>query len=91
MELKNQKVDIRVSIIPTLWGESIVMRILNQSALALDLYELGFLGDTLTNFSDLLKRPNGIILITGPSGSGKSTTLYSAVNASITIKNHKYL
>jgi len=74
-----KKVDLRVSTIPTLYGESVVMRILNQSSICLEMEKLGFPVDVLSNFDVLIKKPHGIILVTGPTGSGKTTTLYSAL------------
>ena len=77
---KNKSIDFRVSTLPTLFGESIVMRILDQSALNIDLTKMGFEPSTF----DILKRsislPYGLILVTGPTGSGKTTTLYSILN-----------
>ncbi|MBN1442757.1 MAG: Flp pilus assembly complex ATPase component TadA [Planctomycetes bacterium] len=78
-------VDLRVSTLPTMYGESVVLRILDRSNLALDLEKLGFRPDELKTFRDLISKPNGIILVTGPTGSGKTTTLYSALNEANTI------
>jgi len=75
-----KKVDLRVSTIPTLYGESVVMRILNQSSICLEMEKLGFPLDVLSNFDALIKKPHGIVLVTGPTGSGKTTTLYSALD-----------
>jgi general secretion pathway protein E len=72
--------DLRVSTLPTLYGESVVMRILDRSSIVLDLEHLGFLSDTLTAFNQLIVRPHGMILVTGPTGSGKTTTLYGALH-----------
>ncbi len=72
--------DIRVSIIPTVFGEKIVMRIASKSALTKDKSQLGFNDRDLKLFDHILKNPHGIILVTGPTGSGKSTTLYTALN-----------
>lgn len=75
------KIDIRVSTVPTLFGESVVMRILDRSAAMIELEQLG-LGDShLRQFEHLLQRPHGVILVTGPTGSGKTTTLYAALNS----------
>lgn len=71
--------DIRVSTIPTVYGESVVMRLLDRSSLRLGLDELGFGSSDQTVFEGLIRRPHGIILVTGPTGSGKTTTLYSAL------------
>src|SRR5690606_34127425 len=68
-----------VSILPTLFGEKVVLRILDKSNLQLDLTKLGFEDDDLEKFKKALYSPNGILLITGPTGSGKTTTIYSAL------------
>lgn len=73
-------IDLRVSTLPTKYGESIVMRILNKSAVSLNLDTIGFHSEELKLLSQLLCKPNGIILVTGPTGSGKTTTLYAALN-----------
>ncbi|MBE7447093.1 MAG: Flp pilus assembly complex ATPase component TadA [Planctomycetia bacterium] len=73
-------IDLRVSSLPTKFGESIVMRLLNKSAVSLNLDTLGFDSDELNLMYQLLTKPNGIILVTGPTGSGKTTTLYAALN-----------
>lgn len=73
-------IDMRVSTLPTKYGESIVMRLLNKSAVSLNLDALGFNPDELKMLYQLLNKPNGIILVTGPTGSGKTTTLYAALN-----------
>lgn len=78
--VKNKLVDLRVSIIPTLYGEKCVMRILDKSALMLDMQDLGFGEEDLRRFETAISKPYGIVLVTGPTGSGKSTTLYSALN-----------
>lgn len=72
-------IDFRVSTIPTAFGESVVMRILDRSRIRLDFAELGFDQTRIGHFDDLLKQPDGIILVTGPTGSGKTTTLYTAL------------
>ncbi|MGF1485250.1 MAG: type II secretion system ATPase GspE [Opitutales bacterium] len=72
--------DLRVSVLPTVFGESIVMRILDKEGLRLGLPELGFITDDQQTFERLITKPDGIFLVTGPTGSGKSTTLYSALN-----------
>jgi type IV pilus assembly protein PilB len=74
------ELDIRVSVLPTLFGEKVVMRLLDKSNLQLDMSKLGFDPQTLTDFLDAIHKPYGMILITGPTGSGKSTTLYSALS-----------
>lgn len=73
-------IDVRVSLIPVIYGEKIVMRILDAGALSHDIAQLGFEPKLLEEFKTILNQPHGIILITGPTGSGKSTTLYSALN-----------
>ncbi|MBI3824462.1 MAG: type II secretion system ATPase GspE [Candidatus Rokubacteria bacterium] len=78
--LHGRRVDIRVSTIPTVHGESIVMRLLDRSTVFLPLERLGFSAATETRFAALIKRPHGIILVTGPTGSGKTTTLYGALD-----------
>ncbi len=73
-------VDLRVSVLPTLFGESVVMRVLDRGVVSLDLNKVGMPAETLRNFRTVMHRPNGIILVTGPTGSGKTTTLYSALS-----------
>ncbi len=77
---RNKVMDFRVSVIPTLFGEKIVMRLLDKSNLQLDMTKLGFDADQLKDFKDALGRPFGMVLVTGPTGSGKTTTLYSALS-----------
>ncbi len=74
-------IDLRVSTLPTVHGESIVMRILDKESLSLGLPQLGFFSDDQDTFEHVISMPDGIFLVTGPTGSGKSTTLYSALNA----------
>jgi type IV pilus assembly protein PilB len=74
------ELDIRVSVLPTLFGEKVVMRLLDKSNLQLDMSKLGFDSQTLKDFLEAIHKPYGMILITGPTGSGKSTTLYSALS-----------
>jgi type IV pilus assembly protein PilB len=74
------ELDIRVSILPTLFGEKVVMRLLDKSNLQLDMAKLGFDPENLKDFQEAIHKPYGMILITGPTGSGKSTTLYSALS-----------
>ena len=76
----DREIDLRVSTIPILHGESIVMRILDKESIVIDLDVLGFRPEMLANFNQLIQRPNGIILVTGPTGSGKTTTLYGALD-----------
>jgi type IV pilus assembly protein PilB len=73
-------VDLRVSVLPTMFGESVVMRVLDRSVTSLDLNSVGMDKPTLEKFRDAIQKPNGIVLVTGPTGSGKTTTLYSALN-----------
>ena len=73
-------VDMRVSVLPTLFGESVVMRVLDRTVVQLDLNKIGMDSNTLSRFRSMISRPNGIVLVTGPTGSGKTTTLYSALN-----------
>ncbi len=75
-----EDIDVRVSSLPTIYGEKIVMRILDKTAVNHDISSLGLEPSLLTQFKDTLKQPHGIIIVTGPTGSGKSTTLYSALN-----------
>ena len=72
--------DVRVSVLPTIYGEKCVMRLAQKKALTRDKSELGFFPEELQKFDHLLNRPNGILLVTGPTGSGKSTTLYTVLN-----------
>jgi general secretion pathway protein E/type IV pilus assembly protein PilB len=80
MRLQNREIDVRVSIIPMLHGEGIVMRLLDKTRMVFNLANVGMLADHNKTFRQLIDRPHGIILVTGPTGSGKSTTLYSALN-----------
>ena len=80
IKMRGKKVDFRVSILPAVWGEVIVIRVLAKDNLKLDLRELGFEEDDYKKFLKAIKRPYGMILVSGPTGSGKTTTLYSALN-----------
>jgi type IV pilus assembly protein PilB len=73
-------VDLRVSVLPTLFGESVVMRVLDRGVVSLDLEKVGMEAPMLRRFREVIERPNGIVLVTGPTGSGKTTTLYSALS-----------
>jgi type IV pilus assembly protein PilB len=73
-------VDIRVSVLPTMFGESIVLRVLDRTVVSLDLNKVGMSPEMLEGFRKLIHKPNGIVLVTGPTGAGKTTTLYSALN-----------
>ena len=74
-----KEIDFRVSCLPTLFGEKIVMRLLDQDKLMLDMTKLGFEPESLSTFEDAINRPWGLVLVTGPTGSGKTNTLYSAI------------
>ena len=76
-----RKIDLRVATLPTVWGEKIVMRILDNSTASLDLRDLSFLDENFEVFQAAYTKPYGMILVTGPTGSGKSTTLYATLNA----------
>jgi type IV pilus assembly protein PilB len=78
---EGRKIDLRVATLPTVWGEKIVMRILDNSTASLDLRDLSFLDDNYARYHEAFTKPYGMILVTGPTGSGKSTTLYATLNA----------
>lgn len=78
--VSNQPVDLRVAVLPTMFGESAVMRILDRSSVSLSLDKVGMRPDESATFRQLIRKPNGIVIVTGPTGSGKTTTLYSALN-----------
>ena len=78
-------VDLRVSVMPTMFGESVVCRVLDRSVVSLDLGNVGMDEQTIAEFREVMHKPNGIILVTGPTGSGKTTTLYSALSEMNTI------
>ncbi len=80
LNVGGNQVDMRVSILPTMFGESCVIRVLDRGNVGLDLNRIGMEPDLITQFRNLIKKPNGISLVTGPTGSGKTTTLYSAIN-----------
>ncbi len=80
MKLSNGSVDVRISTLPTQYGESVVMRLLNQGSMALELDKIGMPPRVLDRLRHALSRPSGLVLVTGPTGSGKTTTLYSALN-----------
>ncbi len=79
--LEGRKIDLRVSTFPSTRGEKTVIRVLDTRSVSLNLEDLGFAEDILTQFQQTIRAPNGIILVTGPTGSGKSTTLYAALNS----------
>jgi type IV pilus assembly protein PilB len=80
LNVGGNSVDMRVSVLPTMFGESVVIRVLDRSVVSLDLNKIGMEQHALSSFRELIRRPNGITLVTGPTGSGKTTTLYSALN-----------
>lgn len=80
LKINDKPLDLRVSTIPVTDGESIVMRLLEKESIMIGLDQMGFAEDDYKRFKSLIKRPNGIILITGPTGSGKTTTLYASIN-----------
>ena len=79
LNVNNQPIDLRVSVLPTMFGESVVMRVLDRGNVSLDLDKLGMRDDDLQSIRQLIHKPNGIVIVTGPTGSGKTTTLYSAL------------
>jgi len=79
LQMSGKELDLRVSTIPTLYGESVVIRLLDKESIVLDFSALGFTGRHSEQFFEVLAQPHGIVLITGPTGSGKSTTLYTAL------------
>jgi len=80
LRMRDRQVDVRVSTLPTLHGESVVLRLLDKDRGRIELEELGMASDTLAKFASVISRPHGIVLSTGPTGSGKTTTLYAAVD-----------
>ncbi len=80
LTVNNAPVDLRVSVLPTMFGESVVLRVLDRSNVQLSLDKIGLRDDDLERFRVLINKPNGIIVVTGPTGSGKTTTLYAALN-----------
>ena len=86
INIKNQNLDLRVSIFPTLYGECAVIRILNINSILVDLENLGMNLTQFKEFEAVVKKPNGLILVTGPTGSGKTTTLYSILNSLNTVE-----
>jgi general secretion pathway protein E len=79
MRVKGHELDLRVSTLPTVHGEGVVMRVLDRQSIRLELAEMGFSEDTYKRYVELLKRPHGVLLLTGPTGSGKTTTLYASL------------
>lgn len=80
MKVLGRDIDLRVSCLPASHGESVVMRILDKQSVLLGIQDLGFMDDDYARFRSIIKRPNGLFLVTGPTGSGKTTTLYAALN-----------
>jgi type IV pilus assembly protein PilB len=78
---KGNPIEFRVNVVPTVFGESCVMRVLDRTSIQVDMNKMGFLPDTLEKLKHILQRPYGLILVCGPTGSGKSTTLYAALNS----------
>jgi type IV pilus assembly protein PilB len=84
----NREVDLRISSLPTVIGEKVVLRLLDKAKVKLDLNKLGFYDETLATFKNLLAHPHGMILVTGPTGSGKTTTLYGALSHMSSVKRN---
>ena len=80
VKIENKDIDIRVSTLPTIYGEKVVMRLLNRSSIKVKLEDLGFSEKNLDLFQQIIREPYGIVLVTGPTGSGKTTTLYASLN-----------
>jgi general secretion pathway protein E len=80
IRVQGKELDLRVSTVPTSWGESVVMRILDRESIVFDFHTLGFTDEFLPKFMKVLELPHGILLVTGPTGSGKTTTLYTALS-----------
>jgi type IV pilus assembly protein PilB len=87
LTVQGQPVDLRVSVLPTMFGESVVLRVLDRSQVSFDLEKLGLRQQDRELVRQLIRKPNGIIIVTGPTGSGKTTTLYSAMNELNTIES----
>lgn len=85
--VQGRPVDLRVSVLPTMFGESVVLRVLDRMQVQLDLDRLGMLPEEIATFRRLIGKPNGIVIVTGPTGSGKTTTLYSALSELNTIES----
>ncbi len=79
-ELSGKSIDMRISTLPTVFGEKVVIRLLDKDNVRVSLQSLGFQGENLANLENLISRPNGIFFVTGPTGSGKTSTLYAAIN-----------
>ncbi len=85
LSVQGSPVDLRVSVLPTMFGESVVLRVLDRSQVSFDIERLGMRPDDIKTFRALINKPNGIIIVTGPTGCGKTTTLYAALNELNTI------
>jgi type IV pilus assembly protein PilB len=85
LTVQGNPVDLRVSVLPTMFGESVVLRVLDRSQVSFDIEKLGLRPDDIKTFRQLIEKPNGIIIVTGPTGCGKTTTLYAALNQLNTI------
>lgn len=81
IEMEGKQIELRISTFPTIYGENVVLRILDQTSALMGLEDLGFSKDTIMHYETLIKRPHGIILVTGPTGSGKTTSLYASLNS----------
>ena len=79
LAVRGKEIDFRISTTPTIYGESVVLRILDRGSLKLDFASLGFDENILLSYRDVVNRPHGIVLVTGPTGSGKTTTLYTSL------------
>ena len=90
LTVQGNPIDLRVAVLPTMYGESVVMRVLDRSNVELSLDRIGLREDEFETMSDLIKKPNGVVLITGPTGSGKTTTLYAALST-LNEPEHKIL
>ncbi len=77
--VNNRQVDLRTATLPTVWGEKVVLRVLDTGGIDLELKKLGFTDDNYSRFSKSFSKPHGMVLVTGPTGSGKSTTLYATL------------
>ena len=88
VKIEDRPIDLRVSVVPTVFGEKAVLRILDKGSISFELDKLGFSEKDLNNFKQAITRPYGLIFVTGPTGSGKSTTLYSALNYIMTPKKN---
>jgi len=88
LRMEGKDLDIRVSTFPTIYGENVVLRLLDKSSMLLGLEDLGFVKEKLRIFNELIRKPYGIVLVTGPTGSGKTTTLYAALSTINTIEKN---